>query len=226
MLPNQYKTKNIFIAGHNGMVGRAIHNLLLENNFHNLFTADRQELDLTNYQVVSDFIRENNIEVVVNAAAKVGGIMANSNFPYDFLMQNMQIQNNLIDASVKNNISKFIFLGSSCVYPKYAKQPIKEEYLLTDFLEPTNQWYSIAKISGIYACIAAKKQTGLNTVCLMPTNLYGPHDNFSLESSHVIPAMIRKFSTGKKYAEKVTLWGTGTAMREFLRINLKSWGVR
>jgi GDP-L-fucose synthase len=159
-------------------------------------------------------------DVVIDAAARVGGILANNSFPYQFLMENMQIQNNLIDASLKNEVEKFIFLGSSCIYPKMAPQPLKEEYLLTDSLEPTNEWYAVAKITGIKTCEAIRKQFGKDYVSLMPTNLYGTHDNFDLNTSHVLPAMIRKFHEAKENNNAaVTLWGSGTPMREFLFVD-------
>jgi GDP-L-fucose synthase len=214
-----YTNRNVFIAGHKGMVGNAIFNLLQNSGYSNIITANRAELDLRNAENVTDFFENKKIDIVIDAAAKVGGILANNTFPYSFIMENMQIQNNLIDASVKNNISKFIFLGSSCIYPKFAPQPLKEEYLMSGYLEPTNEWYAIAKISGIYACKAAKKQFGLNSVNLMPTNLYGPNDNFNLNASHVLPAMIRKFHEAKETSSDITLWGTGSPLREFLHVS-------
>lgn len=216
---NLKKNKNIFVAGHNGMVGRAIVRAIKYKEEYNVITKDRNELDLTNQNLTSEFIREENIDIIINAAAKVGGILANDIYPYDFIMDNLKIQNNLIEAAVKMQITKFIFLGSSCIYPKYAPQPIKEEYLLTGTLEPTNQWYAIAKISGIMACIAAKKQHGLNSVSLMPTNLYGFNDNFDLHTSHVLPAMIRKFHEAKMTDTNVQLWGSGSPFREFLFVD-------
>lgn len=202
------------------MVGSAVVRCLQNQGFSQIVTANRLELDLKDFAAVQAFFQKNNIDVVVDAAAKVGGILANDSFPYDFLMDNMLIQNNLIEASLKKNVSKFIFLGSSCIYPKFAPQPIKEEYLLTDSLEPTNQWYAIAKISGVYACRAARKQFGFDAVSLMPTNLYGPNDNFNLDSSHVLPAMMRKFHEAKENSHApVTLWGSGTPMREFLHVD-------
>jgi GDP-L-fucose synthase len=214
------KNKSIFVAGHKGMVGSAVVRCLQNQGFSQIVTANRLELDLKDFAAVQAFFQKNNIDVVVDAAAKVGGILANDSFPYDFLMDNMLIQNNLIEASLKKNVSKFIFLGSSCIYPKFAPQPIKEEYLLTDSLEPTNQWYAIAKISGVYACRAARKQFGFDAVSLMPTNLYGPNDNFNLDSSHVLPAMMRKFHEAKENSHApVTLWGSGTPMREFLHVD-------
>ena len=202
------------------MVGSAVVRRLLELGYNSIVTAERQELDLKNAQAVADFFPQKNIDIVVDAAAKVGGILANDTYPYDFLMDNMLIQNNLIEASIKNEVSKFIFLGSSCIYPKFAPQPIKEEHLLTDSLEPTNQWYAIAKISGVYACRAARKQFGFDAVSLMPTNLYGPNDNFNLDSSHVLPAMMRKFHEAKENNNAtVTLWWSGTPLREFLHVD-------
>ena len=213
------KSKNIFIAGHKGMVGSAIVRNLKGNDRLNIITQNRSQLDLTNSNLTSEFIQDENIDIIVNAAAKVGGILANDRYPYDFIMNNLKIQNNLIDASVKSKIEKFVFLGSSCIYPKHAAQPIKEEYLLTGALEPTNQWYAIAKISGIMACIAAKKQHGLDAISLMPTNLYGVNDNFDLNTSHVLPAMIRKFHEAKVNQSDIILWGTGNPFREFLFVD-------
>jgi len=177
-------------------------------------------LDLRNQKAVFDFIKIEKPDVVIDAAARVGGILANNNYPFQFLMENMQIQNNLIDAAHKLDVKKFIFLGSSCIYPKLAPQPLKEEYLLTDSLEPTNEWYAIAKITGVKACQAIRKQFGKDFVSLMPTNLYGTHDNFDLETSHVLPAMIRKFHEAKINGNApVTLWGSGKPMREFLFVD-------
>ena len=167
-----------------------------------------------------DFYKNEQPEIVIDAAAKVGGILANNDFPYQFLMENMQIQNNLIDSAHKSGVEKFIFLGSSCIYPKFAKQPLKEEYLLTGSLEPTNEWYAIAKITGVKACQAIRKQYNKEYVSLMPTNLYGSFDNFDLKSSHVLPAMLRKFHEAKiNNHSDVTLWGSGTPMREFLFVD-------
>ena len=214
------KNSKIYIAGHLGMVGSAIWRKLESIGYFNLVGKTRGELDLRNQKAVNDFFIREKPEVVIDAAAKVGGILANNNFPYNFLMENMQIQNNLIDSAHKSETKKFIFLGSSCIYPKFAPQPLKEEYLLTDFLEPTNEWYAIAKISGVKACEALRKEYGKDYVCLMPTNLYGYNDNFDLESSHVLPAMIRKFHEAKKNNNApVKLWGSGTPMREFLFVD-------
>lgn len=201
------------------MVGSAVVRNLKGKKGLNIITRQRTELDLTNSNLTSEFIQDENIDIIINAAAKVGGILANDLYPYDFIMNNLKIQNNLIDAAVKSKIEKFVFLGSSCIYPKYAAQPIKEEYLLTGALEPTNQWYAIAKISGIMACIAAKKQHALGAVSLMPTNLYGINDNFDLNTSHVLPAMIRKFHEAKISQSDVILWGTGNPFREFLFVD-------
>ena len=201
------------------MVGSAILKTLKKHNYKNIVTVDKRTLDLTNQNETHRFFENNKIEVVVNAAAKVGGILANDSFPYDFIMKNMLIQNNLIQSSLDHKIEKFVFLGSSCIYPKMAPQPLREPYLLSGPLEPTNEWYAIAKISGIMACKAAKKQYGLNTVSLMPTNLYGENDNFDLMSSHVLPAMIRKFHEAKIQNSDVTLWGTGSPYREFLFVD-------
>ncbi len=214
------KDSKIYIAGHKGMVGSAIWRMLLSKGYSNLVGASSADLDLRNQQAVKDFINTEKPEVIIDAAAKVGGILANNNYPYQFIMENMQIQNNLIDAAMQAGIEKFIFLGSSCIYPKFAPQPLKEDYLLTDTLEPTNEWYAIAKITGVKACEAIRKQFGKDYVSLMPTNLYGTHDNFDLNSSHVLPAMIRKFHEAKlNHHAPVTLWGSGTPMREFLFVD-------
>jgi GDP-L-fucose synthase len=219
------KEAKIYIAGHRGMVGSAIWRNLTSKGYTNLIGKTSKELDLRNQADVKDFFNQEQPEIVIDAAAKVGGILANNDFPYQFLMENMLIQNNLIDSAFKTNVNKFIFLGSSCIYPKLAPQPLKEEYLLTSSLEPTNEWYAIAKITGVKACEAIRKQFGKDFVSLMPTNLYGTHDNFDLKSSHVLPAMIRKFheaklkgnSIGK--SDPVELWGSGTPMREFLHVD-------
>ena len=214
-----FTTFKIFVAGHKGMVGSAVVRSLQKAGYENLVMKSRAELDLTNQEETKKFIREEKIDVIIDAAAKVGGILANDTYPYDFIMQNMVIQNSLIQAAVENRVKKFIFLGSSCIYPKMAPQPLKEEYLLTGPLEPTNEWYAIAKISGIMACRAARKQMGLNAVSLMPTNLYGFNDNFDLHESHVLPAMIRKFHEAKITNSDVTLWGSGSPYREFLHVD-------
>jgi GDP-L-fucose synthase len=214
------KHTKIYIAGHLGMVGGAIKRNLEAKGFSNLLVRTSTDLDLRNQAAVQTFFETEKPEIVIDAAARVGGILANNDFPYQFLMENMQIQNNLIDASLKSNVQKFIFLGSSCIYPKFAPQPLKEEYLLTDSLEPTNEWYAIAKITGVKACQAVRKQFSKDYVSLMPTNLYGTYDNFDLHTSHVLPAMIRKFHEAKVNSDvPVTLWGSGTPMREFLYVD-------
>lgn len=202
------------------MVGSAILRTLTAKGYTNLIGASSKELDLRKQKEVSDFIRKTKPDVIINAAAKVGGILANNDFPYQFLMENMQIQNNLINEAHRLCVDKFIFLGSSCIYPKLAPQPLKEEYLLTAPLESTNEWYALAKITGVKACEAMRKQFEKDFVSLMPTNLYGTHDNFDLNSSHVLPAMIRKFHEAKQNNNAVVvLWGTGTPMREFLFVD-------
>ncbi|WP_158859886.1 GDP-L-fucose synthase family protein [Lunatibacter salilacus] len=214
------KDTKIYIAGHRGMVGSAVWRALENKGYTQLIGKGSGEVDLKSQQQVSDFFKTSSPEVVIDAAARVGGILANNNYPYHFLMENMQIQNNLIDSSLQSGVEKFIFLGSSCIYPKLAPQPLKEEYLLTSSLEETNEWYALAKISGVKACEAIRKQYGKDFISLMPTNLYGSHDNFDLETSHVLPAMIRKFHEAKsRNHEPVTLWGTGKPMREFLHVN-------
>ena len=214
------KKEKIYIAGHKGMVGSAVWRALEKRGYTNLVGVSSKKLNLRNQQAVLDFYKEEKPSVVIDAAAKVGGILANNDYPYDFLMQNMQIQNNLIDGALNSGIEKFIFLGSSCIYPKFAPQPLKEEYLLTDSLESTNEWYAIAKISGVKACQAIRNQYGKDFVSLMPTNLYGYFDNFDLQSSHVLPAMLRKFHEAKINGNTpVKLWGSGTPMREFLFVD-------
>ena len=214
------KGAKIYIAGHRGMVGSACWRALTLAGYTNLIGKTSKELDLRDQNAVEDFIKTQNPVAIIDAAARVGGILANDSYPYEFLMNNMLIQNNLIRSAHENNIEKFIFLGSSCIYPKFSPQPIKEEYLLTDELEPTNQWYAIAKISGVKLIEALRKQFGRDYVSLMPTNLYGPNDNFDLETSHVLPAVIRKFHEAKEnHNSKVTLWGSGSAFREFLHVD-------
>nr|WP_304438241.1 GDP-L-fucose synthase [Flavobacterium sp. TAB 87] len=214
------KNSIIYIAGHNGMVGSAIWRTLTERGYSNLVGVSSRELDLRRQKEVRKFIQKIKPDVIIDAAAKVGGIQANNDFPYQFLMENMQIQNNLINEAHLFGVTKFIFLGSSCIYPKLAPQPLREEYLLTGSLEPTNEWYALAKITGVKLCEAIRKQYKKDFVSLMPTNLYGTHDNFDLNSSHVLPAMIRKFHEAKENKDAtVTLWGTGTPMREFLFVD-------
>ncbi len=214
------KSSCIYIAGHKGMVGSAIWRILEKKGYVNLIGKTSIELDLKDQESTLDFFNEVKPDIVIDAAARVGGILANNNFPFQFLMENMQIQNNLIDAAHRSGTNKFIFLGSSCIYPKLAPQPLKEEYLLTGSLEPTNEWYAIAKITGVKACQAIRNQYKKDYVSLMPTNLYGIHDNFDLKSSHVLPAMIRKFHEAKiNNNSDVILWGSGTPMREFLFVD-------
>ena len=214
------KDTKIYIAGHRGMVGSAVWRALSAEGYTNLIGRTSKELDLRNQAEVNAFFAQEKPGVVIDAAAKVGGILANNTYPYAFLMDNLQIQNNLIAAALHTDVPKFIFLGSSCIYPKLAPQPLKEEYLLTGPLEPTNEWYAIAKIAGVKACEAIRKEFGKDYVSLMPTNLYGPFDNFDLQSSHVLPAMIRKFHEAKlNNHASVTLWGSGTPMREFLHVD-------
>jgi len=213
------KTSKIYVAGHKGMVGSACVRLFKSKGYLNLILRSSNELDLTNQQSVNDFFKKERPEIVINAAAKVGGIWANNEFPYEFLMENMLIQNNLIKASFDNEVDKFIFLGSSCIYPKMANQPIIENSLLTGELEETNQWYAIAKISGVKLIEALRNEYGKDYIALMPTNLYGPGDNYDLNTSHVLPAMIRKFHEAKQNNTDVTIWGTGTPLREFLHVD-------
>jgi len=211
------KTDKIYIAGHRGMVGSAILRKLNAEGYNNIVSRTSSELDLRNQQAVFSFFEEEKPDYVFLAAAKVGGIMANNTYRAEFIYDNMQIQNNIIHASYKNDVKKLMFLGSSCIYPKMAPQPLKEEYLLTGLLEPTNEPYAVAKIAGIKMCDAYRDQYGCNFVSVMPTNLYGPNDNYDLQSSHVLPALLRKFHTAKEdNAPQVTVWGSGKPMREFL----------
>lgn len=210
----------IFIAGHRGMVGSAIHRKLLQEGFQNLIVRNSRELDLRNSIEVEAFFRAEQPEYVFLAAAKVGGIMANNTYRADFLYENLMIQNNVIHCAWKYGVKKLLFLGSSCIYPKLAPQPLKEEYLLTGLLEPTNEPYAIAKIAGIKMCDAYRAQYGCNFISAMPTNLYGPNDNYDLEKSHVLPALIRKFHEAKRQQlPEVVLWGSGTPLREFLHVD-------
>lgn len=202
------------------MVGSAICRKLEQEGFSQILKMNSKELDLRDQSAVLDYFRVNKPDVVIDAAARVGGILANNSYPYQFLMENLLIQDNLFKAAIDFNVSKFIFLGSSCIYPRLAPQPLKEEYLLTGPLEPTNEWYAVAKITGVKACEAIRKQYGKDFVSLMPTNLYGPFDNFDLTTSHVLPAMIRKFHEAKENGNApVTLWGSGSPMREFLHVD-------
>ncbi len=211
------KESKIYVAGHRGMVGSAIVRKLTSLGYTNLLTRTSAELDLRNQQQVADFFEVEKPEYVFLAAAKVGGIMANNTYRADFLYENLAIQNNIIHGSYLNKVKKLMFLGSSCIYPKLAPQPLKESYLLSGYLEPTNEPYAIAKIAGIKMCEAYRAQYGCNFISVMPTNLYGTNDNYDLVNSHVLPAMIRKFHEAKeKSASEMTLWGTGSPMREFL----------
>lgn len=210
----------IFVAGHNGMVGSAIVRRLKELGYTNIITKGKKELDLSNQFQVSQFFHFERPEYVFLAAAKVGGIKANKDFKADFIYQNIMIQSNIINSSHQSGVKKLLFLGSSCIYPKMSNQPIKEEYLLNGYLEPTNDAYAIAKISGIKMCQSYNEQYGDNFISVMPTNLYGPNDNYDLNNSHVLPAMIRKFHESKlEDKDKVEIWGTGTPMREFLYVD-------
>jgi len=210
----------IYIAGHRGMVGSAVKRRLESEGFENIVCRTSSELDLRNQQAVKAFFNPEKPDVVIDAAARVGGILANRDYPWQFLYENLEIQNNLIAAAHQHDVQKLIFLGSSCIYPKLAEQPLREDSLLTGSLEPTNQWYAIAKIAGVKMVEALREQFGRDYVSLMPTNLYGPNDNFDLETSHVLPAMIRKFHDAKEAGHTpVTLWGTGSPMREFLHVD-------
>ena len=214
------KDSKIFVAGHNGMVGSAIVRKLKELGYTKIITKSRKELDLINQFQVNQFFHFERPEYVFLAAAKVGGIKANDDFRADFIYENIMIQSNIIKASHDNGVKKLLFLGSTCIYPKMSPQPIKEEYLLTGLLEPTNDAYAIAKISGIKMCQSFNKQYGTNYISVMPTNLYGPNDNYDLNNSHVLPAMIRKFHEAKLEGKnEVEIWGTGTPKREFLYVD-------
>jgi GDP-L-fucose synthase len=214
------KSSRIFIAGHRGLVGSAITRHLTSLGYQNLLLRTRAELDLLQAPSVDSFFSKEKPEYVFLAAAKVGGIFANSTYPADFIRDNLAIQNIVIDAAYRHGATKLQFLGSSCIYPKLAPQPLKEEYLLTGPLEPTNEWYAIAKIAGIKLCEAYRQQYGFNAISLMPTNLYGPGDNFDLQSSHVLAALIRKFHEGKTNGvSEIVLWGTGAPKREFMHVD-------
>lgn len=211
------KDSKIYVAGHRGMVGSAIYRKLQREGYNNVVLATSQELDLRNTVAVDEFFKEHEPEYVFLAAAKVGGILANNNFPADFLYDNLMIQNNVIEASFRYKVEKLLFLGSSCIYPKYAPQPIQEESLLSGYLEPTNEAYAIAKIAGVKLCQAYHKQHGSRFISVMPTNLYGFGDNYHPENSHVLPALLRRFHEAKENnAEEVVIWGTGSPLREFM----------
>jgi GDP-L-fucose synthase len=210
----------IFVAGHRGMAGSAICRALQRTGYNNLLTASRTELDLENGPAVQRWFAEHKPTVVVLAAAKVGGIQANNSYPADFLLDNLKIQTNVIETAWRSGVRRLLFLGSSCIYPKFAEQPIREEALLTGPLEPTNAWYAIAKITGIKLCEALRQQHGFDAISLMPTNLYGPGDNYHPTNSHVLPALIRRFhEAAQANASTVTCWGTGTPLREFLHVD-------
>jgi len=211
------QTSRIFVAGHRGLVGSAISRELQHRGFTNILRRTRAELDLLDAEAVLKFYQEQRPEYVLVAAAKVGGIIANSTLPAQFIYENLQIQNNLIHGAYQAGVKKLLFLGSSCIYPKLAPQPLKEEYLLSGHLEPTNEWYAIAKIAGIKMCQAYRRQYGCDFISAMPTNMYGPNDNYDLQNSHVLPALIRKFHEAKVAGSKeVVCWGTGAPLREFL----------
>jgi GDP-L-fucose synthase len=214
------KNAKIYVAGHNGMVGSAIVRKLKSEGYTNIITRSSKEVDLRDQVAVAEFFKSEKPEYVFLAAAKVGGILANNVYRADFLYENLMIQNNVIHSSYLNEVTKLMFLGSSCIYPKLAPQPLKEDYLLTGELEETNEPYAIAKIAGIKLCDAYRSQYGCNYISVMPTNLYGPNDNYDLKNSHVLPALIRKVITAKNNGEEtVTIWGTGTPKREFLYVD-------
>jgi len=219
LILNSLKEK-IFIAGHNGMVGKACLKKIKSLNTYDIIFQDSQKLDLRDYESVKNFFIENKPDIIINAAARVGGIHANSTYPFQFISENLIMQYNLIKLAHDFNIKKFIFLGSSCIYPKFSKQPITENSLLTGSLEQTNEWYAIAKIAGIKMIESLRNQFNRDYVSLMPTNLYGPHDNFDLKTSHVLPSLIRKFHDAKiTNSNTVELWGSGTPLREFMHVD-------
>jgi len=220
MAPLITPADRIFVAGHRGMAGSAICRALQRSGYSQLLTATREELDLLNPEAVQRWFAEQKPTVVVLAAAKVGGIAANNSYPVDFLLDNLKIQTNVIETAWRAGVKRLLFLGSSCIYPKFAEQPIKEDALLTGSLEPTNEWYAIAKITGIKLCAALRKQHGFDAISLMPTNLYGPGDNYHPTNSHVLPALIRRFhEAAEANAPSVICWGTGTPLREFLHVD-------
>ena len=215
-----YKSDKIFVAGHRGMVGSAVMRRLKTEAFSNLVTRERAQLDLTNESAVAKFFEQERPHIVLAAAAKVGGIKANNDYPVEFLVENLRIQNNVIRSAYENGVRKLLFLGSSCIYPKFAPQPILESTLLSGPLEPTNEAYAIAKIAGIKLCQAFSREYGANFISAMPTNLYGPNDNFDLETSHVLAALLRKAHEAKtRNDRKLVVWGTGKPRREFLHVD-------
>jgi GDP-L-fucose synthase len=213
-------TSRVYVAGHRGLVGSAVVRALRAQGYENLILRTRQELDLTEQSAVRDFFNQEHPQAVILAAARVGGIHANNSHPAQFIRDNLLIQDNVIDAAYRAGVDKLVFLGSSCIYPKLAAQPIKEEYLLTGPLEQTNEWYAVAKIAGVKMCQAFRREFGFKAISLMPTNLYGPGDNFDLQSSHVLPALIRRIHEARLRGDpSVTVWGTGTPRREFLHVD-------
>jgi GDP-L-fucose synthase len=215
-----HQDSRIYVAGHRGLVGAAVLRALQQQGYRNLLFRTHQELDLTEQAAVREFFDRERPAAVIVAAARVGGIHANNTRPALFIRDNLVIQDNVIDAAYRAGVAKFVFLGSSCIYPKLAPQPIKEEYLLTGPLEPTNEWYAVAKIAGVKMCQAYRREFGFNAISLMPTNLYGPGDNFDLQNSHVLPALIRRFHEAKlRGDETLSIWGTGTPRREFLHVD-------
>jgi GDP-L-fucose synthase len=220
MTPLITPADRIFVAGHRGMAGSAICRALQRVGYNQILTASRSELDLLDGQAVERWFAEHQPTVVVLAAAKVGGIQANSSYPADFLLENLKIQTHVIETAWRSGVRRLLFLGSSCIYPKFADQPIREEALLTGALEPTNEWYAIAKITGIKLCEALRRQHGFDAISLMPTNLYGPGDNYHPTNSHVLPALIRRFHEAAERGDaSVTCWGTGTPLREFMHVD-------
>lgn len=215
-----YSNHKVYVAGHKGLVGGALVRRLAACSYRNIITASHGDLDLLNHSAVNEFFRLKRPDIVYLAAAKVGGIYANNNYPADFILDNLKIQNNVIEAAWRHGVQKLLFLGSSCIYPKMAPQPIKEEYLLTSSLEPTNEPYAIAKIAGVKLCSALNRQYGTNFISVMPTNLYGPNDNYHLENAHVIPMLFRRFHEAKiNKQSSVTVWGTGAPRREFMYVD-------
>jgi GDP-L-fucose synthase len=213
-------TARVYVAGHRGLVGSAVVRALVKHGYEDIVVRTREQLDLTSQQAVTAFFDTERPHAVIMAAAKVGGIYANNNEPAAFIRDNLAIQNNVIDAAYRSGVGKFVFLGSSCVYPKLAPQPIKEEYLLSGPLETSNQWYAVAKIAGLKMCQAYRREYGFKAISLMPTNMYGPGDNFDIQNAHVLPALMRRFHDAKLRGEKtMTVWGTGTPRREFLHVD-------
>lgn len=211
---------SVYVAGHRGLVGSAVVRELERQGFDNVIARTRSEVDLTNENQVRDFLQATRPRIVIDAAARVGGILANDTYPAEFIRDNLRIQTNLIQFAYEAGAEKFVFLGSSCIYPKFAEQPMREDALLTGPLESTNDAYAVAKIAGIKMCQAYRRQFGFDAIAIMPTNLFGPHDNFDLETSHVLPALIRKFHEAKQSGDAtVTIWGTGTPRREFLYVD-------